>query len=67
MIIIPPVSQPQPAIAIVAPAPVLKQARSQQRVRTETMNAVDGMERSDRSAQTTGQKYRRGELVDIFV
>ena len=66
MVLTPPVSQPLPAAAVVAPAPVQKMARSQHRVRTETVSAVDASERGERTTQARRPRRPRGETVDLL-
>lgn len=68
MVATPPVTQPQPTTSLVAPAPAFKQARSEQRVRTETITAVDGAQRNDAAAKAAqGREKTLGRLLDLIV
>lgn len=61
-----PIVQPQPIMTVVAPAPVAKQTRDQQPVKTQTQQAVDASEKGERST-TTRRRRHRGLQLDIFV
>lgn len=61
-----PIPPPLPTTTVVAPAPILKQARSPQAVKALTARAVDAPEKSEK---TTGfddrKRERRGNTLDL--
>ncbi|WP_366655973.1 hypothetical protein [Fodinicurvata sp. EGI_FJ10296] len=61
-----PVVPPAPLVHVVAPTPALRQARNPTRVKTETINAVEAMERVHK---TSARKKRgdRGQILDIII
>lgn len=61
-----PVMPPLPQVAVVAPAPALKQARAPHQVRTETMEAIDAPYSLARG-RARNRRDKRGQNVDILV
>ena len=59
-----PIVQPQPIATVVAPAPVPKQPRGNQPVKTLTREAVDSPEKSERSSGANRHRHR-GQELDI--
>ncbi|MCB9947627.1 MAG: hypothetical protein H6842_07350 [Rhodospirillaceae bacterium] len=53
-------------MTLVAPVPVSKMPRQQQPVKTQTQQAVDASEKSERSTSTR-RRRQRGQQLDILV
>jgi hypothetical protein len=61
-----PLVPPSPLVHVVAPTPALRQARNPTRTRTETITAVEALERvHDVSARK--KRGDRGQILDIII
>ncbi|NBC33863.1 MAG: hypothetical protein GVY13_14410 [Alphaproteobacteria bacterium] len=61
-----PIPPPLPTTTVVAPAPILKQARSPHAVKTLTPRAVDAPEKSEKvTGFDSRRQQRRGDSLDL--
>ena len=66
MAVVPSIPPPLPTTTVVAPAPVLKQARSPQSVRTLTAKAVDATGKGEKTAGFDPRREpQRGDSIDL--
>ena len=66
MAVVPPIAPTLPTTTVVAPAPVLKQARNPQGVKTLTLKAVDAAGKTEKTAGFDPRRQPQpGDSVDL--